>query len=92
MKRNVLTSLERIKFTLTDQLKQILVGLLLGDLYAQKRGKMGNTVFRFEQGTVSFSGHVLMTVGRGFPRPPVVQARDIDIFRCQISVLKRLFI
>jgi hypothetical protein len=52
MKRNVLTSLERTNFTLTDQLKQILVGLLLGDLYAQKRGKMGNTVFRFEQGTV----------------------------------------
>jgi len=52
MKKNILTSLERIKFTLTDQLKQILVGLLLGDLYAQKRRKTGNTVFRFEQGTV----------------------------------------
>jgi hypothetical protein len=51
-KKNILTSLERTKFTLTDQLKQILVGLLLGDLYAQKRRKTGNTVFRFEQGTV----------------------------------------
>jgi hypothetical protein len=35
---------------LSEELKQNLVGLLLGDLNIQKRTKTGNAVLRFEQG------------------------------------------
>jgi hypothetical protein len=36
------------QFTIPDELQQILVGLILGDLWANKRGN--NTRFRFKQG------------------------------------------
>jgi hypothetical protein len=47
-----LTQAEKDKFTLSKELKDILVGLMMGDLYALKRGKTvkGNTALRFEQG------------------------------------------
>jgi hypothetical protein len=45
-----LTKLERANFVLSDELKFILVGLLLGDLCAQKRSIKGNTNLHFEQG------------------------------------------
>lgn len=52
MKTNLLSKLERLQFNLSPDLKAILVGLLLGDLYARKRTKTGNTLLMFEQGTV----------------------------------------
>ena len=50
IKSKRLTDLERSQFTLSDELKQILVGLLLGDLYAIKR--YTNARLRFKQGIV----------------------------------------
>jgi hypothetical protein len=52
-KKNYLTRAERLQFSLSQDLKEILVGLLLGDLYSQKRTKTGNAIFRFEQGIVN---------------------------------------
>lgn len=45
-----LTNLERAQFSLPQDLKEILVGLFLGDLSAQKRSSKGNTNLHFEQG------------------------------------------
>nr|QWC53663.1 LAGLIDADG homing endonuclease [Rhizoctonia solani] len=51
-KKNYLTQAERLQFTLPTQLNEILVGLLLGDLFARKRGQAGNTYLFFIQGLV----------------------------------------
>jgi hypothetical protein len=40
MKRNNISRAERLQFSLPQELKDILVGLLLGDLYMQKRSKL----------------------------------------------------
>jgi hypothetical protein len=45
-----LTNLEKQQFSLPDELKQILVGLLLGDLHAQKQSV--NTRLVFTQGLI----------------------------------------
>jgi len=45
-----LTNLERAQISLPQDLKEILVGLFLGDLCAQKRSSKGNTNLHFEQG------------------------------------------
>lgn len=50
MKKKYLTKAERSQFSLTQDLKDILAGLLLGDLCSQKRTEAGNPIFRFEQG------------------------------------------
>jgi hypothetical protein len=50
IKTSRLTKLERSQIVLPNNLKDILIGLLLGDLYAQKRSTKGNTLLRFEQG------------------------------------------
>lgn len=47
-----LTNAERNQFYFNKELKEILIGLFLGDLCAQKRTIKGNTNFHFEQGTV----------------------------------------
>jgi len=47
-----LTKLERSQIVLPNNLKDISIGLLLGDLYAQKQTKNSNAMFRFEQGLV----------------------------------------
>ena len=47
-----LTSLERQQFTLPSDLKAILVGLLLGDLYASKKKFSLNPTFKFTQGMI----------------------------------------
>jgi LAGLIDADG DNA endonuclease family len=47
-----LTKAERSQFTLSEELKQILVGLLLGDLYAQKQKSYANARLFFQQGLV----------------------------------------
>jgi hypothetical protein len=48
-----LTKLERAEFNVRADLRDILIGLLLGDLFAQKRSLNGNTKFHFEQGYVN---------------------------------------
>jgi hypothetical protein len=45
-----LTNLEKQQFSLSEELKQILVGLLLGDLYAYK--ECVNAKLRFKQGAI----------------------------------------
>jgi len=45
-----LTKAEKSQFTLSDELRQILVGLLLGDFYGEKRAE--NVRLRFDQGTI----------------------------------------
>lgn len=47
-----LTNLERSQFNLPTDLRQILIGLLMGDLNAKKRSDKCNTYFQFEQGLV----------------------------------------
>jgi hypothetical protein len=48
--RHKLTKAEQSQFTLSYDLKQILVGLTLGDLFAEKKGV--NTRLKFSQGTI----------------------------------------
>ncbi len=50
MKKNYLTKLERLSFTLSSELKDILIGLLLGDLYIHKQKT--NARLEFTQGIV----------------------------------------
>jgi hypothetical protein len=50
LKAQHLTKLEREQFDLPDNLKEIVVGLLLGALHAEKRSI--NTRFKFEQGKI----------------------------------------
>ena len=47
-----ISNLERNNFILPQNLKEILIGLLLGDLYIQKFTINGNTNLQFEQGLV----------------------------------------
>jgi hypothetical protein len=53
MKKTYLSQAERSQFILTAELKNILIGLLLGDLYLQKTPKSRNNMLRFIQGTVN---------------------------------------
>jgi hypothetical protein len=53
MKKTYLSQAERSQFILTAELKNILIGLLLGDLYLQKTPKSRNNILRFIQGTVN---------------------------------------
>jgi len=49
-KKKRLKKFERNQIILPNDLKEILIGLLLGDLCAQKRSSKGNTNLHFEQG------------------------------------------
>jgi hypothetical protein len=48
--RRRLTNLEKEQLVLTDKLKQILIGIILGDGYGEKQGV--NVRFKFEQGII----------------------------------------
>jgi hypothetical protein len=52
MKKNYLTKLERLDFTLTPKTTEIIIGLCLGDLYISKRTLCSNPSLRFRQGIV----------------------------------------
>lgn len=52
MKKSYLTKAERLQFTLSTQLKEILIGLLLGDLCAHVQEKSVNARLHFAQGEV----------------------------------------
>jgi len=47
-----LTAVERSQFTLSGDLQDILVGLIIGDLHVRKHTKNSNAKLRFEQGFV----------------------------------------
>ena len=50
--RKRLKSFEKERMSLPNNLQDILIGLFLGDICAQKRSKKGNTNLHFEQGLV----------------------------------------
>lgn len=51
MKKQILTKKERLQFTLPPQLNEILIGLFLGDLYAQNKSKsISSVILVFSQG------------------------------------------
>jgi hypothetical protein len=52
MKKNYLTKAERIQFILTTEQKDILVGLILGDLNFRKAKGGVNALLKFEQGLI----------------------------------------
>ena len=52
VKRIPLTKLEQNQFSLSEDLKSILVGLYLGDLYASKGLRCINSHLEFRQGLV----------------------------------------
>jgi hypothetical protein len=52
LSRKIMTKEERSLFSLSADLKAILVGLLLGDLYARKQKRSVNACLCFEQGLV----------------------------------------
>jgi hypothetical protein len=52
MKKKYLTQAERTQFILTTEQKDILVGLILGDLCVRKLKGGVNATLKFEQGTV----------------------------------------
>jgi hypothetical protein len=51
-KKKRLTDFEKKQINLPKELQEILIGLLLGDVYAQRRRIRGNTYLYFEQGIV----------------------------------------
>jgi hypothetical protein len=60
MKKQYLTKAERLQFVLSEDLKSILIGLSLGDLYVNKQKRSANVRLCFEQGTVheSYLSHL----------------------------------
>jgi hypothetical protein len=52
MKKNYLTKKERSQFTLSSDLKEILIGLLLGDLFIHKQKTSVNKRLEFTQGII----------------------------------------
>jgi hypothetical protein len=52
MKKQYLTKAERLQFVLSEDLKSILIGLSLGDLYVNKQKRSVNARLEFEQGLV----------------------------------------
>jgi hypothetical protein len=52
MKKNYLTKAERSLFTLSSDLKEILIGLILGDLFINKQKTYINARLEFHQGVV----------------------------------------
>ncbi len=67
-----LTNLEKSQFTLSYELRQILVGLILGDLNVQKQTKISNVRLRFKQGLVhkDYLMHLYELFKTYCPAPP----------------------
>ena len=75
-----LTNLDKSQFTLSDELKQIIVGLLLGDLYANKQKGSVNTRLKFEQSTVhkDYIEHLYELFGNYFSSTPKIFNRKAN--------------
>lgn len=50
LKPKRLKKLEKLEFTLTNELKEILIGLILGDLFIRRKGINRDTSLQFKQG------------------------------------------
>lgn len=78
MKNKSLTKVKRSQFSLSDQLKSILVGLNLGDLHIQKQNV--NARLRFEQGIVheDYLNHLYDLFKSYCPQAPKIYTRSPD--------------
>jgi len=67
-----LTKIEKEAFSLSDELKQILVGLILGDLHVQRQTENSNIRLRFKQGLVNqdYLMHLYELFKTYCPAPP----------------------
>ena len=52
LKPKRLKKLEKLEFTLSNELKEILIGLILGDLFIRKKGINRDTSLQFKQGVI----------------------------------------
>ena len=52
LKPKRLKNLEKLEFTLSNELKEILIGLILGDLFIRKKGINRDTSLQFKQGVI----------------------------------------
>src|SRR5919206_3878593 len=79
-KRKRLTKLEQNSFVLPNNLKEILIGLLLGDLNSQKRSVNGNSNLQFEQGFINkdYLLHLYDLFKDYCPAEPKVRERKPD--------------
>ena len=75
-----LKSFERKRITLPNNLQEILIGLLLGDVCAQKRSSKGNTNLHFEQGLVhkDYLFHLFLLFESFSGSPPKISERKAD--------------
>jgi hypothetical protein len=80
MKTKFLTKAERLQFSLSSELKSILVGLILGDLCVQKGKRSANARLLFEQGTVheNYLFHLYELFKSYSPQVPKVLIRSPD--------------
>lgn len=76
-KRRRLTNEEKEQFTLSQKLKEIVVGLLLGDLNVQKQKGGVNARLRFEQGVIhkEYLFHLYSIFQEYCSQAPVLQIR-----------------
>ena len=77
MKKKYLTNAERLSFTLTPVLKDIIVGLSLGDLYIRKQKLGKNPGLLFEQGLIhlEYLNHLYGLFESYCPSVPVTSNR-----------------
>jgi hypothetical protein len=81
MMKKYLTQAERTQFILTAEQKDILVGLILGDLYVRKLKGGANAILKFEQGTVhdNYLLHLYDLFKNYCNAPPKTTSRAPDI-------------
>jgi len=77
--------LEKEQLVLTDELKQILIGILLGDGYCQKQGV--NTRFKFEQGIIheDYLMHLYELFSDYSGKAPIIKIRPPNQITGKIS-------
>jgi hypothetical protein len=83
--RRRLTNLEKEQLVLTDKLKQILIGIILGDGYGQKQGV--NTRFKFEQGIIpkEYLMHLYSLFSDYCGKAPIIKNRPPNKITGKIS-------
>lgn len=80
MKKNYLTKAERSLFTLSSDLKEILIGLILGDLFIEKPKACINVRLVFKQGAVhtEYLQHLYELFGDFCGMDPKIPAQSPD--------------
>nr|QVG61587.1 hypothetical protein [Rhizoctonia sp.] len=80
LSRNSLTKAERSLFTLSSDLKEILIGLILGDLFIEKQKSCINVKLVFKQGVVhtEYLQHLYELFGDFCGRVPKIPSQSPD--------------